>query len=191
MRRRLLLLFIVLALILGSAIPAFALGEVYSGGYPASVVSGLKYIISGSPGTWYDDDIIHPAAYDWNFISTKVSVTYNSSGSKMSVLVQDYSGSDVVGRMIPYYRNILGRLVVDTTCTKDWEVTEAIGYDETMNDNLYLSLDKRHVYCHEIGHALSLDHVTADADAIMKQGSRDPVSPTDYDKANLRFKWGN
>jgi len=181
----------VLALTFGLTTSAFGLGEVFTGGYPASDVSGLKYIISGSPGSTYDNNIIKPAAYDWNFISTKVSLTYNSSGAKMSVLVRGSSGSDVVGRMYPYYRNSLGRLVVDTNLTNIWERAECIGYEDTMNGFSYTDSQKRKVYCHEMGHALSLAHVTNGNAAVMQQGRYVPNSPTDYDKANLRLKWGN
>jgi hypothetical protein len=191
MKQKMLLLLFVIIFTLSLSGTAFALGEVYTGGYRASDVAGLKYIISGSPGGSYDNDIIQPAAYDWNFISSKVSLTYNSSGAKMSVIVKGYSGSDVLGRMYPYYKNISGGLSVDTALTRVWECTDVVGYDETMNDALFLNYEKRQVYCHEMGHALSLAHVTNGSYSVMKPSGTDPYSPSTYDKSNLKNKWGS
>ncbi|OPY58028.1 MAG: hypothetical protein A4E55_01201 [Pelotomaculum sp. PtaU1.Bin035] len=108
----------------------------------------------------------------------------------MSVIVGGLSGTDVVGRTYYFKKNYLGKIVTAST-SDTWYCTDVYGYNETMNILGFTTQDKRHVFCHEIGHALSLDHVDSTIYSIMHEADILPVSPVSYDEDNLVYKWGS
>lgn len=185
---------------MGTAILVLSFGQlvsadsahVWSGGYPSTVVSDLKYVTSGAPNSTYETNIMVGAANNWNNISSKVSISKNSNGAKMSISVGSTSNSGSLGKCFSYYRNAFGGLSEDTSKTEIWEVTDVYGYENQMNTFKMTESQKKSNFTHEVGHALSLAHVESSSSdtAVMKPGIQS-IGPTTTDKSHLKLKWGN
>lgn len=189
----------VAALALGAApflsmTAADALGEIYPSyiGISASMAANLQW--THDPATVsnvYLDTIIKPAFNQWNGISSKVKVTYTTGTPNVRVLISS-SVNDSSGETIPYCSNGQGYgncALLNQGYT--WTSARIFGYDAAMNGTGYTQTNKTKMYAHEMGHALAMDHVTASSvNAVMIQGKM-VIGVQQYDKDNLKSRWGN
>lgn len=180
--------------VLGYSIANAATGSQYLwiGGFPASEVKAIGYVMSGGTSS-YQKNIMKAGVESWNGISTKVRVLYDNEDAKISVYKSSSSVSGLNGRMDPYYENALGRLKFDENFDNVWEVADIFGFDNNM-DKLKLTDDeKKAIYIHEMGHALSLKHNDSTYYLIMNTDTLDTAAATTLksdDKGNLKLKWG-
>lgn len=140
--------------------------------------------------TTYLNNIISPAFNQWNGISSKVKVTYTTGTPNLRVLISS-SVNDSSGETIPYCSNGQGYnncAVVNQGYV--WTAARIFGYDAAMNGAGYTQTNKTKVYAHEMGHALAMDHVYASVNAVMIQGKM-VIGVQQYDKDNLKLRWGN
>ena len=164
--------------------------HVFTGGYSAANVSSLKYVISGGDTDY--QNMMKAGANAWNGISSKVSVSNNNTGAKMSIYKGTTTSSGTLGRMIPYYKNILGGLSEDTSLTNIWSVTDVYGYDNQMEAFSMTKIQKQSNYSHEVGHALSMAHTNdlpSTTSTVMRQGIQS-IGPQPTDEGHLKLKWG-
>lgn len=99
-----------------------------------------------------------------------------------------------MGQTYPYYRNILGGLALDSSCTNIWDCADVCCYDNQMVAYNYTDANKKSIYAHEVGHVLSLAHNDSTTFLLMNTSSFNTinaVSPKEDDKANLKLNWGN
>lgn len=179
------------SVIIISTISTFADGKhLFSGSYRSSDASNLKYVLSGGDATY--QNMMRAGANAWNGISSKVALSENNTGAKMSIYKSTTTTTGLLGRMYPYYKNFYGGLSEDTSLTNVWEVTDVYGYDNQMtncNMNIY---QKQSNYSHEVGHALSLAHTSdlpSSTYTVMRQGIQQ-IGPQLTDKDHLKLKWG-
>lgn len=71
--------------------------HLFTGGYSASVVQSLKYIMDGGDST-YQYSIMDSGAQAWNNISTKVKVNFSTSGAKLSIHKTSIADDGVFGK---------------------------------------------------------------------------------------------
>lgn len=164
----------------------------FTGGFPAANVQSLKYVLSGGDTSY--QSLMSSGANMWNSISSKVSVSLNSEGAKVSIYKSTTTTQGLMGQMFPYYRNRFGSLVQDTNCTNIWECADVFGYENQMSSYGYNDTNRKSVYCHEMGHALSLAHNDSTTYLIMNSDATNvkiAVLPHSDDKSNLKLKWGN
>lgn len=186
------------AIVLG-AIPflgmreASAYGEIYPKyiGIPASMASDLKWTHdTATVSTTYLNNIITPAFNQWNGVSSKVSVNYTTGTPNLRVLISG-SMTDVAAETIPYCSNGQGYpncAIYNVGYT--WTAVRIYGYDAAMNNAGFNQTNKIKTYAHEMGHALAMDHVYADVNAVMIQGKM-VIGVQQYDKENLKLRWGS
>lgn len=168
--------------------------HVFSGGYPVDVVQNLRYVVSGGTSN-YQQNIMIAGANQWNGISSKVNLSTNSSGARMSILQGSTPVQGLLGEMKPYKRDMLGQWL-PALPTDVWHATDVIIYE---NQFAWLAqkgvpitdVDRRATLSHEVGHALSLAH-TNDIPTVenMDQGLGKAPAPTSVDKFHLTLKWG-
>lgn len=168
--------------------------HVFTGGYPVDVVQNLRYVVSGGTSN-YQQNIMIAGANQWNGISSKVSVSMNSSGARMSILQGSTPVQGLLGEMKPFKQNMLGQWI-PALPTDVWYATDVIIYE-----NQFVLLEqhgvpitdvgRRATLSHEVGHALSLAH-TNDIPTVenMDQGLGKAPTPTSVDKFHLTLKWG-
>lgn len=84
----------------------------------------------------------------------------------------------------------------------NWDYSKIYIYDNTIvDDNMKNDTNMKSVVVHEVGHSLGLAHTnevnsTLRSQSVMTSGG-DPFvnynvsAPSDYDKGELRYKWGN
>lgn len=176
---------------LGLAKPSMALfglpPEIYIGGF--SSVTDYRWItVSNSPS--YINDYIVPAANQWNSQSSKVRLTRVTSGNYNLEVQIRFNGDDPMqaGIMVP--NCIFGERKI--CLILPWRSALVIGYEDVMSRKGYTTSERISNFIHEIGHSLSLDHVSTQNPslAVMKQGTQS-IGPQQYDVNNLRAKWGN
>lgn len=162
--------------------------HIYTGGYPASVVQSLKYVLSGGD-SGYQQNVMQRGADMWNDISSAVSLSLNSVGARMSIIKSTSDQAGRYGACFWYKKNILGQ-IVPATSTDIWYCTDCYIYD---NQCQYMDeFEKSSVMGHEVGHGLSLAHTNdLGTSEIMDSGSwPDEYAPTPVDEGHLTLKWG-
>lgn len=91
--------------------------------------------------------------------------------------------------MVPYCPS--GPNFVDCYSDKNWSVARVYGYENAMVRAGFTTTNRVKVFAHEFGHSLSMDHVkVSGVNAVMRQGPS-TLGVQQYDKDNLKFKWGN
>lgn len=137
--------------------------------------------------------IASTAVQQWNGVSSKVKLSYSSAtnqyGSTASIVTYFNSERSAttgqLGRMYPYssYTGISASPASDNSV-----FVKALAFQYV--DPL-LNSDTRRIgtATHEIGHALSLDHVWTNA--VMEDGVKDFYTLKSSDINNLKWKWGN
>ncbi len=162
--------------------------HLFTGGYPASDIQNLRYVLSGGDSS-YQQNIMKAGANQWNSISSQVVVSLNSSGAKMSIYKSTTSTPGLFGEAYLYYddgdgweRDLVGNQI--------WGLSDIYGYDNQMTASNMTDAQKKAVFTHEVGHALSLKHISSPLTGVMRQGLEKALSPTDTDKGHLTLKWG-
>ena len=163
--------------------------------YAESFSGGRK---SASFKCYYDSSVANygyrttfdTAISRWNNTSSKVSIskTTNTSSYPDKYYIGNTSISGVLGRTIPYKKNIFGKIVEDKT-NDDWTYCTVALYDNTMKENYMNSSQIHSNATHEIGHTLSQAHPDTSLSSVMKQGIQS-IGPTSYDKSSITSKWG-
>lgn len=168
----------------------------FTGGFTQTDVSGLSYVKSGGDSAYQTN--VMSGVDAWNGISTKVRVINSSTGAKVSVYKSTSTVSGLNGRMDPYYKNSFGGMTLDSAYTNVWAVADVFGFDNNMNNvsgiGSLSTSQRKAVFTHEMGHALSLKHNNSTYFLIMNQYTQDTVAaltPKTDDKGNLKLKWGN
>ncbi|QOS97834.1 matrixin family metalloprotease [Brevibacterium sp. JNUCC-42] len=162
----------------------------FTGGFKSSDVSDLKYVVSGGNSSY--QKMMEAGVQAWNDVSSKVNVSYGSDG-KVSVYKSTTSVSGLNGRIDPYYRNVVGGLSLDKKCVNIWETVDVFGFDNNLEKLNLDSDEKKAVYMHEMGHALSMAHNDSKKYLLMNTYTQDTVKALTLksdDKGNLRIKWG-
>ncbi|QOT00422.1 matrixin family metalloprotease [Brevibacterium sp. JNUCC-42] len=121
-----------------------------------------------------------------------MNVSYGSYG-KVSVYKSTTSVSDLNGRIDPYYRNVVGGLSLDKKGINIWETVDVFCFDNNLEKLNLDSDEKKAVYMHEMGHALSMAHNDSKKYLLMNTYTQDTVKALTLksdDKGNLRIKWG-
>lgn len=176
-----------IVLILSLSVTCIAFANVFTGGFPSNDVKSLKYVISGGDSN-YQQNIMKAGCNAWNGISSKVAVSNNNSGAKVSVYKSTTNTSGLWGEARPYYKKY-GIWIYDSACVNIWGIADVYGYDNQMSNSNLLNSEKKAVFTHEMGHILSLAHISSDG--VMVSGRNKSLTPTTTDKNNLKLKWGN
>lgn len=171
---------------------AAASDYLFSGGYEASVVKDLKFVVSG--GDYNEQqNIMIAGANAWNGISSAVNLSNNSTGARMSIWKTSTTTDQLFGECIQY--NSWGSKV---STSSTWYMTDINFYNNQFE--IYKAYIPAGEYdarrkasvTHEVGHALSLKHADEDnIDGVMDTGMlQRPLTVQDQDKWYLRCKWG-
>jgi hypothetical protein len=163
----------------------------FTGGFPSSNIQDLKFVISGGNNS-YQKNIISAGAKAWNDISSKVKISNNSTGAKVSIYKTSGKLSRVYGSTCAYYSTFYG-IAYDFSNAQIWNCVDIYGYDNQMDTAGYTDSDKKCIYMHEMGHALSLAHNDSNTFIIMNPSASNIISalyPRNDDKNNLKLKWG-
>jgi hypothetical protein len=166
-----------------------AAGQYWSGGFPSSFIKDYRYIVSG--GTTTEQNDFRYAASKWNGISSKVSLSENQKGSKVS-LITTTNTSEVPSAYIGYTWTYNSSGSVAST-SSTWAVADVKVYKTNLS-NYYPGSDYRGAFqtvaMHEIGHSLSLSHNDT-VSCLMESEMRGfYTAPARADKENLKAKWG-
>lgn len=160
----------------------FWAGTKYWGGYTNYVYSAS--VRSGGYAATYD-----LARNGWTGISSNVRFNESTHAYADKYHVGSTSTSGLWGKIFP--RNQNGTL---ENLESNWAYVDVWVYDNQM-DLDDLSIDERtNVSLHELGHSLKLEH-TPDgytvSSVMTATGSQYWITPREYDKGELRKKWGN
>lgn len=194
-KRLVLSMFFVWTIIISQLTVSPASGTQYTfvGGFNQPKVSHtISYVLSGGSSS-YQQNIMNAGVIQWNGISSKV-VLAGSGPNGISVYCSSTSNPDLQGVMNPYYRNWYGSLTYDSSLTNVWECADVFGYENNMSRKGYTDAQKKAIYIHEVGHAVSLAHNNSAYYLIMNQYSNDTIKalvPQKDDKDNLKIKWGS
>ncbi|MCR5700688.1 MAG: hypothetical protein K6G76_00905 [Lachnospiraceae bacterium] len=156
--------------------------DVFSGGF-ASCKSLTWNTVDGE----YNYEAIESIA-QWNGVSSKVKITKSKKVPNANILLSigkvDSPKSGQLG-LTSYYLN-----KKNVNNDKVWDKAICVRYNNNYDYRAHYATT-----VHEIGHALSLAHCTAEAlhkdPHIMHQGVKTKYTPTGYDKKKLKYKWGN
>ncbi|OPY57827.1 MAG: hypothetical protein A4E55_01368 [Pelotomaculum sp. PtaU1.Bin035] len=189
MKRKIVIILTILICSLSIVSLAWADAQhLFTGGYPASDIQDLRYVLSGGDSS-YQQNIMKAGANQWNSISSEVVLSNNSSGAKMSIYKSTTSTPGLFGEAYCYYdggdgweRDLVGNQI--------WGVSDIYGYDNQMTASNLTNAQKKAVFTHEVGHALSLKHISSPLTGVMRQGLEKALSPTDTDEGHLTLKWG-
>lgn len=163
---------------------------------------------TGVFNAYYDDSVSakgYTTQFDWarskwSGISSKVSIgkTNNATTSTDQYHVGDNPVAHYYGQT--YFTNKNGNIVDPNI--KNWDYSIIFVYHNNMvEDDMNNDTNKKNITTHEVGHSIGLAHTneisgTLRASSVMTSGS-DPfvnhnvTSPSDYDKDELKYKWGN
>lgn len=166
-----------------------ALGQIWSGGFPPSVTANLYWTYDPSTvSTQYLNTYIGPAVNQWNGISSKVLVSISSI---QPYRIKAFTGK---GAIAGVYGEMLASCPsgVSPACNSDknWQVAAVTGYENVMTSAGFNTTNRVALYAHEFGHALSMAHVTATVNAAMLTSGKLNYGVQQYDKDNLKSKWG-
>jgi len=102
-KRKILIILTIAICSLSMTVSAWADAQhLFTGGYPASDIQNLRYVLSGGDSN-YQQNIMKAGANQWNSRSGKVVVSQNSSGSKMSIYKSTTATPGLFGEAYCYY----------------------------------------------------------------------------------------
>ena len=94
------------------------------------------------------------------------------------------------GIFLKWLRRTHHASALDLVGDQIWGVSDIYGYDNQMTASDMTDAQKKAVFTHEVGHALSLKHIYSPLTGVMRQGLEKALSPTDTDIGHLTLKWG-
>ncbi|WP_054404081.1 matrixin family metalloprotease [Paenibacillus solani] len=175
------------------------------------VVNATVFSYKRSTGTYsayYDYSVeqkSYTTQYDWarskwSGISSKVSINKTTEPSTATDMyfVGENPVAHFYGQTAFYTKN---GSPADPN-VKNWDYSVVFVYHNNMvADGMNNDTNKKSITTHEVGHSLGLAHTnvansTLRSQSVMTSGS-DPfvnfnvTSPSDYDKGELKYKWGN
>jgi Zn-dependent peptidase ImmA (M78 family) len=105
-------------------------------------------------------------------------------------VIYDYTTSEsgLLGQTF-YYKKILG-FEVNVSHDSNYDYARIFFYTNTFDTYNATDAQKTHTIAHELGHSVKLAHPTSVQTAVMNQGLLS-LTVTDYDKSELKRKWGN
>lgn len=181
---------IVGAIVATSVLSIVALSSISSADINSGGRSSAKF------NAFYDSSVTsygYKAAYDagrsnWAGISSKVAIGYTSSSSGLPDKYYVGNTSDPTLLGLSSYFDANGNPVAKTALRA--YTTVAI-YDNTMVSNNMTYSEVVSNISHELGHSLSLAHTTDPSvtSSVMFQGIQS-IGPQQYDKNQLKSKWG-
>lgn len=166
--------------------------HIHKGGYSKSNAQNLSVNIRPSVdhyGGSYRSRIV-ASLNSMTGVSSKLGWHQTTSGSpKINIAAGNWTTVTWYGEAAYY----CGTTVI-TACSKDSSTARARteiklnGY--TMTQANFSYANGHHTIIHEIGHALSLGHVSSGA-SVMRSGKLSYTVPQAMDKDHLKYKWGN
>lgn len=179
-------ILLICCLIIGSSIKVLGNAvHLYSGGFSSTIISNLKYVMSGGDST-YQWEIMEKGAQRWNGISSKVKASYGTSGTRLSIYKSSSSVPDLFGQAL-FYKSDWSQASIYAV----WSYASVKLYDNQMNNAGFTLENKRSCMAHEMGHILSLNHTNdIPSPELMDPGKDLPSWPTSIDIGHLKLKWG-
>ncbi|RKP54416.1 hypothetical protein D7Z26_13775 [Cohnella endophytica] len=187
-----LLVCLVLSLFAAGAWPAGA--TTYWGG-EASAIKDAYY--DGSVASYGWGSIFDSGRSNWGGISSKVSIgkTTSTANYPDKYYVGQTSNANLWGFAPAYKKDANGNIVLADVNYDTWLYCTVSAYENTIKLNqpggLTTSQTISSVTTHEIGHTLSLGHSPSSETSVMVSAGATNFSPTNYDKTELKSKWGN
>jgi hypothetical protein len=164
-----------------------ASAEISTGGRVGGVAN-LQYENHSSVAANGYDTYFDNASPKWNNISTQVNLTKASTNRFRDIRMVGETQNAIWGLMTPYVCSVPP--IGPPSCyagsiLSSWTYATTELFKNTLPNNNDI---KHHTALHEVGHSLSLMHTSS---VSVMNVATELLNPTDFDKSELKSKWGN
>jgi predicted Zn-dependent protease len=196
MKSKIKLLSLTLILLMSILSPtAFANDSTHLNKLGYTSASNLKYHLLSGVDKYGFTSMAESAVNSWNNISSLVSISKESSYSTSTPVVIDVketvTGCSCYGVAEYYVNTPYGPQQVTKDDKRDRTVISIDNHQLTVWYNFMSNTDQKHVFVHELGHALSLAHNDDVSPSVMHSSSFDAQAAIKTtDRYHLQLKWG-
>jgi hypothetical protein len=186
---------VTLLALLGIPNVVLAYQDVWTSGFPPTIVQNIKWIPDPSISSTYVANYIDPGPGKWNGISSRVKVSKGTSTSyNVRYVLKTTNDPTLPAKTFPYCTAGNGEACKDPPGSNHvWTAAQIQLYENVIINARYTTQGRVALTTHEFGHALSLSHIASTVPSVMPQQvtSNHNPSPQSVDIANLKYKWGN